>query len=308
MSFFKKEDCRVPYPMIDALAGQWMFVNGRQVQAQSDQAKPLFIPSRDRMYYEVIRVVQGVPLFLEDHLRRLRRSVEDAFPVPETLEDESRKLILENGIDEANLRIVLTAKQWVVHLAPSYYPDETTQREGVVTGLLNWERPDPNTKIIYPDYKKAVAKRFAEPGPRGSYFEVLLADREGYLTEGSRTNLFFIQDRTVISAPDNRILLGITRQYVQKAIDDTGLTLQTGLLKLEDVRHKAQAAFLSGSPIDVLPIRAIESVDLPSATHPVFQALRDHYMGIVQAYIDARKTGQKAAVGKDGKEKQDQPK
>lgn len=302
----------MPYPMIDALTGRWIFVNGQQVQAQSDQARPLFIPSRDRMYYEVIRVVQGVPLFFEDHLRRLKRSVDNAFFVPETLEDESRRLIRENGIDEANLRIVLTLGKRVVHLAPSYYPDEAIQSEGVLTGLLNWERPDPNMKIIDPEYKKAVAKRFSESGPRGAYFEVLLADRDGCLTEGSRTNLFFIRGRTVISAPDNRILLGITRQYVKEAIEAAGLTLQTGLLTLEEVRHKAEAAFLSGSPIDVLPIRAIESVDLPSAKHPVFQALRDHYMGIVQAYIDARKPDKKANVRethetKPAKDGQDQP-
>ena len=142
----------MPYPIIDALAGHLISIEGRLTAVDAPEAGPLFLPHDERMYYEVIRVVQGVPLFLEDHLQRLNRSVAGAFAVPATLEQESRDLVRANGLAAANLRMVLTAGTRVLHLAPSYYPDAGTIGQGVVTGLLSWERQDPNTKIIHADY------------------------------------------------------------------------------------------------------------------------------------------------------------
>ncbi|MDW7659287.1 MAG: aminotransferase class IV [Bacillota bacterium] len=277
----------MPYPIIDALAGSHIAVDGQLIAVDAPEAGPLYQPQDARMYYEVIRVVQGVPLFLEDHLQRLKRSVAGAFTLPAMLEQESRDLIRANSLNEANLRLILTDKTRVMHLTPSYYPDVRTIEQGVVTGILAWERQDPNTKIIHADYKAAVADRFARPGPFGPCTELLLTDRHGYLTEGSRSNLFFIKGKNVISAPDDRILLGITRRYVSQAIRDADLELAIDLLTLDDIRSRGiQTSFISGSPIDLLPIRAIEDLAQTSADDPAFRRLYTVYMQIVQDYVE----------------------
>jgi len=283
----------VAYPIIDALAGRMISVNGELVAASSAQAGITYQPTEEKMFYEVIRVVRGIPLFWEDHLDRLIRSVKGELPVPPTLYDESRALVEANELSSANLRLVLTRSLRALHLTPSYYPDESQIQLGVPTGLLSWEREDPNVKVIRSDYKKAVAERFAQPGPFGSFFELLLADRTGNLTEGSRSNLFFLFGNEVLTAPDSRILIGITRKYVQQSIAKAGLTLTTRMLTLDDVRAMRRAglsisAFLSGSPIDLMPIRAIEDVELDSASDPSFRRLRETYMAIVNDYIDQR--------------------
>lgn len=283
----------MPYPMIDALAGRFISVDGQLMLADAPEAGGFYQPRDERMYYEVIRVVQGVPLFLEDHLTRLRRSVAGIFSLPSTLERESRDLILANRLTEANLRLILTEKTHVLHMTPSYYPDIRTIEQGVVTGVLAWERQDPNTKIVHPDYKAAVAARFTVPGPFGPCVELLLADRQGCLTEGSRSNLFFISGKTVISAPDDRILLGITRRYVTEAIRAADLQLTYGLLTLNDIRRRGiTTSFLSGSPIDLLPIRAIEDIRQTSAEDPAFRRLYTAYMQIVQDYISRQQPNQ----------------
>ncbi len=71
--------------------------------------------------------------------------------------------------------------------------------------IIDWERDNPNVKIIKADYKEAVADGFARNNKFGRPFELLLADQKGLLTEGSRSNLFFIRDNQVITAPDERI-------------------------------------------------------------------------------------------------------
>ena len=282
------------YPIIDALAGRMISVNGELVAASAPAAGITYQPTDDKMFYEVIRVVRGIPLFWEDHMDRLLRSVKDEMIVPSSLYQESVSLIAANELSAANLRIVLTKNLRVLHLTPSYYPDDSQIQQGVPTGLLNWEREDPNVKVIRSDYKKAVAERFAQPGPFGSFFELLLADQAGYLTEGSRSNLFFLLGNEVLTAPDNKILIGITRKYVQQSIAKACLTLATRMLTFDDVRAMrndgtAIAAFLSGSPIDLMPIRAIEDIELDSAADPSFRKLREAYMAIVNDYIDSRK-------------------
>jgi len=196
----------VAYPIIDILAGPVVSIQGQLLPADAPAARDCLQPCDDKMFYEVIRVTQGVPLFWEDHLARLKQSIRGERDIPAGLYAESLDLIRACGLSEVNLRLVLTQRLRVLHLIPSYYPDIRLIEQGAPTGILVWEREDPNTKIIRTDYKDAVAARFAQPGPYGPFFELLLADKLGCLTEGSRSNLFFIRDGVVLSAPDDRIL------------------------------------------------------------------------------------------------------
>ena len=63
----------------------------------------------------------------------------------------------------------------------------------------------------------------------------------------------------MLTAPDSCILKGITRKYVCQAIQLAGGRLITEMLTFQDVQAgMADAAFLSGSPIDLVPVSAIE--------------------------------------------------
>jgi branched-chain amino acid aminotransferase len=279
----------MPYPMIDEWTGRWVMVQGCLLTADDPAAVGCFEPVDTPMFYEVIRVTRQVPLFWEDHLARLTASAGGQLAIPESLAADGRRLIDANGLPESNLRIVLTPGLTVIHQAPSYYPSAETRRAGIATGILAWERPDPNTKVIRSDYKSAVAARFAASGPFGRYFELLLADRAGFLTEGSRSNLFFIRRHEVLTAPDDRILRGITRQYVRQALEMAGIALRVDMLDLGEIRRGAcQAAFLTGSPIDIVPIRAIEDIELPSSGDPDLLRIQAAYGQIVDAYVNAR--------------------
>jgi branched-chain amino acid aminotransferase len=274
------------YPIIDEIAGSQLMAQGKLVRPETPEAEPLFQPTDNLMFYEVIRVTRSIPLFWEDHMERLAASVGGRLPIPENLLGDSRTLIAANGLAESNLRIVLSQGQSVIHQIPSYYPAPEVRRAGVPVGIIRWEREDPNTKIVHPDYKAAVAARFAQTGPFGRYFELLLAGSGGFLTEGSRSNLFFIRRDDVLSAPDRLILKGITRKYVQQAIVMAGLHLREEMLTEDDVRRGGcEAAFLTGSPIDVLPVSSIEDLKLPSGGNPAMLRIIAAYGRILDEYI-----------------------
>lgn len=277
------------YPIIDDLAGVFVMDSGALLTADSPAADRLRLPTDRTMFYEVIRVVRGIPLFWEEHMARLQQSVQVPVSIPDTLYADCRRLIAANSLAAANLRLVLLENQAVIHLTPSNYPPLTLFKQGVPTGILDWERENPNVKIIRSDYKAAIAARYAQPGPFGRYYELLLADRHGFLTEGSRSNLFFIRGNQVLSAPDSRILKGITRKHILEAIGAAGGQLTEGQLTLAEIRQGAcDAAFLSSSPFDILPIRAIEDFELASAAHPLLQRIDTAYRAIVESYIKAK--------------------
>jgi branched-chain amino acid aminotransferase len=293
----------MPYPYVDEHVGAWLFADGRKLRADSPDAAPFLTPVDERMFYEVVRVQNGVPLFWEDHAARLAASVAGAFPLDESLLRRDAGCLLEaSGVARCNLRIVKTALHTVLHLSPYYYPSDEMIVSGVPCGLLAWVRETPHVKTVREDYKQAVAGAFAAGGPHGKPFEILLADRSGRLTEGSRSNLFFVDDSTVYSAPDNSILLGITRRYVQRAVSDAGFRLSTELFTTDDLKAgRVTAAFLTGSPIDVLPISSIGDIPL-DVKNPVVNAVRRRYAAILDDYIRHARAEQ-AKNGREARKK-----
>lgn len=277
------------YPIIDDLTGSFISVQGHLLPTDSEAAAAFMKPTESTMFYEFIRIVQGVPLFWEEHLARLSLSIAGIIELPGTLYADCRQLIAANGLMAANLRLVLFDDLVVIHLTPSNYPPAELFDRGVPTGILNWERLDPHVKIIRSDYKAAISSRFAEPGPFGRFYELLLADSQGFLTEGSRSNLFLIRDNQVLSAPESRILKGVTRKHVIEAINASGAELVEEMQTLPAIRAgSCEAAFLSSSPFDILPIRSIEEIELPSAENALLRRIDQAYRAIVASYVGQR--------------------
>lgn len=281
----------MPYPIIDALAGSRLMVDGRLYDFNTELASELRKPTGHLMYYEVIRITDDTPLFWDDHMDRLKSSVGSSFKIGGDLLEESKELLkyhLNAGyeLEGLNLRIVVTPELRVIHLIPSYYPDLEQLKQGVSTLIIDWERDNPNVKVIKPDYKEAVARGFARRSSFGEPFELLLADRKGYLTEGSRSNLFFIRGEEVLSAPDDRILLGVTRKYVMMAIERSGARFKTEMITADKLSAGSiDAAFLSGSPIDLLPISSVEEEQIFSVGNEVFTRINHEYHVIMREWI-----------------------
>jgi len=283
----------VAFPMIDQPAGNLVITPAGLTVLNSEAAAPYLQPTDRQLFYEVVRLVEGLPLFWDDHVGRLQTSVAEQFTIdPDRLLNDSLKLVQAAGqeFSQANLRIVVTENDFVIHLSPSYYPTPEQFACGVPTAYLQRERLNPNIKTVDAAYKAAVAEGFAQERPSGRPFELLLVNSEGMITEGSRSNVFFIQGNKIITAPAELILLGITRYHVVDAIKATGAELVTGLVSTAQIAAgEVEAAFLTGSPIDILPISRIEDTQLESAGQPLIKAVHDAYQAIVRADLEQRR-------------------
>ena len=236
--------------------------------------------------YEVVRVMEGVPLFLEDHLKRFYHSawlLHLEIPLGEgQIFQRLRDLIRVNGIEEGNIRFSWTFRpsgRFLAYFIPHKYPSEEEFRLGVACGLLKAERHDPNAKVVQAGLRAEADRKIREEG----WYEVLLISGKGLITEGSRSNVFFIREGVLRTAPDGDILPGITRQKVLQLIHGEGLRLEARSLTPEEL-ESAEAAFLTGTSPGVLPICRVESLALP-VNHPCVNRLAGAYNGMIRDYI-----------------------
>lgn len=243
--------------------------------------------------YEVLRVMDGVPLFYDAHIKRLRHSliIKDLeFNIDdETLLKPIMQWIHDHEIMNFNIRIEIGLngqhrETCVIMAVKPSYPEETVYREGVKVTLETITRKNPHAKVLYTEYQERVAQIRKDRNA----FEVLLQGEDGKLTEGSRSNLFWIKGDTVYSAKGEDVLLGISRKKLLEAMGVLKLNLVERDIYLEEI-DQFEAAFLSGTSIHLLPIAQIDDKLYASANHPLLISLMKAFEVKVSASIQSMK-------------------
>ncbi|NQU88738.1 MAG: aminotransferase class IV [Mariniphaga sp.] len=250
-----------------------------------------FEKNSDVLVYEVLRVISGVPLFLEEHLGRLQVSVIKA-GIKRVIDLDSIKqniftLIKKNQTNKGNIRIDVSftsEKEYVLlYFIPFKYPSEKDYKQGVRVGLFNAERKNPEAKTIQPNVRE-VANELIDSQ---NIFEVLLVDKHGYIREGSRSNVFFIKGNKVITPPLEIVLNGITRQKVIEI-------LKTEICEFEEAPvlttnlDSFDCIFLTGTSPKVLPVNKIRNREFDTQNN-IYAIVRNRYELLINQYISARK-------------------
>lgn len=239
--------------------------------------------------YEVIRVIDGVPIFIEDHLERLKKSIKLAnYTLDRTdieIKNDVKKLIKINNIKNLNIKLLFTKIEEIgnvilIYVIESYYPEPKLYKTGIHTILFYYERKKPNIKIIDEDFKKTIEKRLDET----TAFEAILVDKDGYITEGSRSNIFFVKGDKIYTVPGRKILLGITRGKVLEVSNELNIEVIEKNVHLEDL-DIIDGAFITGTSINVLPITTIENKKLNSVNNCIIKRLSRGYLEKVYNYL-----------------------
>ena len=261
--------------------GNYIWLDGAIV-AVSDIEE---FPSGEVSFYEVIRTRAGVPLFFSDHMNRLNDGIATRYELQDDIVAEVRAgmkaLAKHERHDEINVRVTVTFSGYdhTLHICyiPSAYPSETMIREGVPLILYHAERLDPGVKTMNNRLRLSVSSELAV---RNAY-EALLVNRDGFITEGSRSNIFFVAENGAIrTAPDSMVLSGITRRYVTDIIRKEGIRLVYEAVKESDA-GRFRSAFITGTSPMVLAVRSIEGLQFDVAD-PLIGRLREAYSLLVE--------------------------
>ncbi len=283
------------YPLLENALGKIYFYDGAFISANSSVAISLLNPFEESTYYETIRFKSGVLLFLEDHLDRLVRSVSstedfafDVFKVRELLCDFVVKAYDSSLPTDCNVRVVITRVHTLFYFCEANIPDKFSFINGVCTRTLNWERVSPNVKVFRGEYKEAVARAFSMQTKFGKPYEIILSDNKGKLYEGSKSNFFAIIGNEVYSAPDSKILIGITRQRVLSSLEKVGCKLVTDMFTLAELSNMREevALFISSTPFDILPIASVDDIEFCSTSNLKLQQIMRIYSDITNNYIN----------------------
>lgn len=241
--------------------------------------------------YETIRVQQQTPIFLEDHLERLFFSAQ-MISLAHTWNAESVTAAMSALIsaisaihkDAYNLKIVLIggadASAATLAIIPSapYFPDRRWYRDGVKTITVPFERQFPQAKTLnmlasFLAYRRARA---------ADCYDALAIDRDGYIREGTRTNLIGIKDNMLIVQPEEKILLGVTQKKIVMLARERAMEVREQAMTIEDVKS-LDAAILTSTSSKIVPIRTIDEYAFPPAPQIVFD-LQCWYDECIQSY------------------------
>lgn len=236
--------------------------------------------------YEVVRISEGKPLFVVEHYDRMHKSISSIGKEPVLSCSEFAEQIEEvakaNCMNEGNIRIEQYRQppEVVEHVniypIPYEYPTDRMYEEGVKVVFMKAERDNPQVKIFNGQFRQQADELIAETGAA----EVLLVNRQGEITEGSRSNVFFIKDGTVIAAPQHTVLPGITRMKVLQIFREDGIKYEERPVMAESV-SEFNAAFLTGTSKEVLPIANIEENRF-DVDHPMLRHLMRRYHEMAQ--------------------------
>jgi branched-chain amino acid aminotransferase len=235
--------------------------------------------------YEVLRVVQGFPLFMEDHLERFFSSASIAgikirFS-KEQIAGFVTELISQNRITEGNI-LVSCKINLKAFFIPHKYPHKNWYETGVRCGVLKAARQNPHAKVFQTPVRQQADKLMRKQ----NLYEVLLVDHFNRITEGSRSNVFFVKNDSLITPPGNGVLLGITRRKTILLAEKAGIPFFEQDILLDELPHY-QAAFITGTSPKILPVSQISEWKFDPQNQLV-QLLRKKYDELILDYMNSK--------------------
>jgi len=232
--------------------------------------------------YEVVRIHNAQALFLTDHLERLQQSIKIVYGdfqcSTATLTNDLNQIIRANHISEGNLKIELRKNtkgfSRILYFIPHRYPTKAQITQGIKMRFQFDERPNPKAKVS----NWQVRGNANSIIDTHHIYETLLVNSDGYITEGSRSNIFFIKDEKLFSAPEEWILPGITRKKVLELCKSQNIEVQHRKIHHTEL-NLYDAAFITGTSPGVLQIQQIEDFSF-KVNHPVYQNILKQYKAI----------------------------
>ncbi len=264
--------------------GKYCLINGN-IQPVDSILK--YLSFSEKSVYEVLRVEQGVPLFVEDHFFRLENSFllcgkKLKIALPE-FKGAVTKLVDKNGITEGPVKFVFNTANagtdFVAYFMIPHRPSPEEYRSGIKTVTLCESRNNPNAKIWNMHLRETAAGLIS----KNEAYEAILIDNDGYVTEGSRSNIFFVKGDTVFTPPDEFVLPGITRKKVIELCRLNGIEIILKRIPLKQL-GTFDSSFLTGTSRKIVPVKYIDDLFFDTNNKLVRKIMR-YFDDLVNSYI-----------------------
>jgi D-alanine transaminase len=242
--------------------------------------------------YELVPVYNKHIFYVENHLNRLKSSLELINIDPSTVDDDMFIKIINSLIDQnsyINHYIYIHISRGVDKKRNHIYSKECEP-----TILIMGENYKPFDKATIELGKKAIIEedyRWLKSNIKSTSllanvliknkaytddaYEALLL-RDEYLTEGSASNVFIV-DKGVIKTPklSNKLLPGITRKFLTDLIVQNNLDFEECDIP-RNLLLSADEIFCSSSTNPVVPITQLDNNTISNTAGPISMTLYQH--------------------------------
>lgn len=257
------------------------FINGDFVTLQ-DAVIPVSDLGLQRGYgvFDFLRVKEQQPLFLDAHINRLYRSLEHMRLRLSYSKEQLRAIITtlinKNQLEHSGIRITVTGgaspdgytpvePHIIIVQQPIAAPPDHMQTGPYKLVTHAYRRQLPEVKTT--DYLMAI---WLQPWIKEQGAHDVLYHWGGAVTECPRSNFFIISQNNTLVTPAVGMLQGITRANILSVARDS-MAVQERTLTLEDIRT-AKEAFISSSTKRIIPVTAVDDIELPVYTEKSISA------------------------------------
>ena len=252
--------------------------------------------------FEGIRAYNGRVFRLSEHLKRLEESAKAIFlslPIPiKKIEESLLESVRVNGLKDAYIRLVITrgigdlgldmrkckknASVIIIADKIELYPPSFYEKGlDMITSSIRQRTPDQLSPAIKSlNYLPNIMAR-AEAVRAGAQ-EAILLNQQGYVSECTGDNIFYVQDGNLYTPPTYAgILDGITRgAVIDIAREKMGLKVEEKLFTVHEL-YRADEAFVTGTGAEVVAAVKIDGHPIGSGvpgllTKKIAQAFQDY--------------------------------
>lgn len=248
--------------------------------------------------FEGIRVFNGKPFRWKQHLERFQHGanflkIRVPFSEGEIGEFASR-LLAENQMPNALLRLTLSRG-----IGQRGYSPKNAERPTFVMMTHPMAEADPSNPPAWRVFISSFQLPAREPLARFKNLnklpqvlaraeadaeradEALLLNSDGYVVEGSTSNLFWIRNGTVCTPPlPSGILPGVTRAVVLELCGEAGISVREENIRVEEL-ERMDGVFLSLSSSGIAEVAFVNEKALKRS--PVVRRLSEAYWGAVRS-------------------------
>jgi|TARA_B110000238_G_C16075877_1_gene417125 D-alanine transaminase len=223
--------------------------------------------------YELIPVYHAKPFYLQAHLARLARSLDQIkISNPHTddvWEEIISSLIKQSGLTQLSVYLQVTrgvAKRdhaFPVNITPTVFamtnawpmanPDMYEKGLTVVTAQdMRWERCDIKATSLLANVMKK------QQAVENNADEAILI-RDGVVLEGAATNVFVVKEGHVMTAPKNNLILpGITRDAVVEILNENNIPLLEQAPSVQQL-EQADEVWITSSTKECAPVTTVDA-------------------------------------------------
>ena len=259
-----------------------IYLNGQIVD--ENEAK---ISVLDRGYlfgegiFETLRSYNGALPFLDKHLKRMEWGstfIGIPFPHPRQIGEAIQNVLAVNSLKNARIRIMLSFKnlsgfkalaptsEMATHLVigcEAFEPlPDCDYEKGVslcvIRSVKNEPPPASNIKSLSRLTKMIARREVMEKEATDG----ILLDANGYVTEATTANIFWVKEGKLFTPPvDLGLLPGVTREVVLNLARENGIESAERSVKGDELL-KTDEIFITGSTLEVMPVGRIDGTPI----------------------------------------------